>query len=64
MPSQLPDNFDKDDIEHYVESRIQEETELLWEALRTLQGLVDANEGLADADREELQRIADEVDKK
>jgi len=62
MAIELPDNFDKDDIEHFVETKIHEETEQLWEALKVLQGHVDANEGMADADREELKRVGDLVD--
>lgn len=54
MAIELPDHFDKTDIEHFVDERVTETEKLLQDQIDALQQYVDALES-------ELKRVADVV---
>ena len=63
MAIRLPDEFDRDDVEHYVQESVAEAEKSLQDQIDTLQQYVEALEGAMDADRGELKRVGDIADR-
>lgn len=63
MAIRLPDEFDRDDVEYFVQESVAEAEKSLQDQIDALQKYVEALEGMAGADREELNRVGEIADR-